>query len=140
MLFGMVAFVIVTFFVTQETKYFAIPGTEDPFIIVAPVALVAGMGIGNFLFQKLITPAQDENKTLRQKISIYFSSTIIRYALIEAPVLIATVAFNLSSNTFYLIFIGVGILYFFTLKPRPDKVAKDLNLTYDQRDELGIKE
>lgn len=139
MITGMVLFIIAAFVAVADTRYFEIPGVEDPFVIIVPVLLVAGMGIGNMLFQKLITPAKDESKSLTQKISIFSSSTIIRYALTEGPVLIAIIAFLTSGNMFYLIFAGVGILYFLTLKPKPEKISKDLNLSYDQQAELGIK-
>ncbi|MCB9223494.1 MAG: hypothetical protein H6582_04890 [Crocinitomicaceae bacterium] len=139
MMMGMIVFTIIAFVVIKDNAEFAIPGMEDPFFIIAPVVLVIGMGMGNFLFQKLITPAQEESKSLHQKTSIYFSATIIRYGLTEGPVLVAVVALLQSTNIFYLIFVGIGILYFLTLKPRPEKIAKDLNLDYDQRDEMGIK-
>jgi hypothetical protein len=139
MTMGMILFVVVAFIALSDGNYFEIPGTKDPFVIIVPVALVAGMGLGNTLFQKLLAPAKDEKKTLQQKISIYTSTSIIRFALTEGPVLIAIVAFVTSGNLFYLIFAAVGILFFLTLRPSPEKIAKDLNLTYDQQEELGIK-
>jgi hypothetical protein len=136
---GMLVFSGIAIFITKDKQFFQIPGVEDIFVIIVPVVLAAGMGAGNFLFKKLLSPVKKGEKTLQQKISIYFSSSIIRFALTEGPVLLAIVALLQTNNLFYMIFVAVGLLFYFTLNPKEERIARDLELTYDQKSELGMK-
>src|SRR5690606_16505481 len=99
--------------------------------------MLASITSGNFLYGKLIQPAK-EDKTLQQKVSISFTATIIRLALLEGSVLLAIASMLTTTNTFYLIFVGVGLLYYFTLAPKNEKISRDLNLTSDERHTLGM--
>lgn len=137
LLMGMLVFGAIAFFLNKDQAQLSI-NTQDPFTFIAPVLLVAGIFAGNFIYKKLLSQIRNA-KNLQQKVGVYTSSSIIRYALIEGPVLFSIVAFLISANSFFLIFTVVGILYFLTLKPNPDKIAREADLTYDERSELGMK-
>lgn len=67
--------------------------------------------------------------TLQEKLVIYQSSSIIRYALLEGTALLAIVTFGNEYNFFYLIFAAIAIGYVLYLRPTKDKITTDLNLT-----------
>lgn len=138
MTIGMIGFAVVAFVMTQEDQFFYIPDMRDTFTLPVPLAIGVGITAGNYMFQKFMN-AQSADKTLQQKISILLSASIIRFALIEGPVLFATVVFLMSSNLFFMVFAGIGVLYFLTLKPKNEKIGDQLELTHDERTELGIK-
>lgn len=138
MTIAMVGFAVVAFVLTQEDQFFYMPDMRDTFTLPVPLAIGLGITAGNYMFQKFMN-SYSSDKTLQQKISILLSASIIRYALIEGPVLFATVVFLISSNLFYMIFAGIGVLYFLTLKPKNEKISDQLELTYEERTELGLK-
>ena len=137
MIVGMVAFLVFAYLQTKDTQYLLLD-FNDPFMFIAPAALLGGITAGNFIFKTLIAKGI-EGKQLNEKLTVYTSVTIIKYALTEGPVLIATVGYFMSGNQVFALLAIVGILYFFTLKLNPEKVARALNLSYDERNDLGIK-
>ena len=103
MTIGMVGFAIVAFVMTQEDQFFYIPDLRHTFTLPVPLAIGIGITAGNYMFQKFMN-SHSPAKSLQQKISILLSASIIRFALIEGPVLFATVVFLISSNLFFMIF------------------------------------
>ena len=137
LLMGIILFACVAFYANKDLTFLVLD-MQNPFTLIVPVLLIAGGAGGNFLFKKIISQIKNA-KNLQQKIGIYTSSSIIRYALIEGPILLSIVAFLISANLFFLIFTLGGVLYFLSLKPNAEKIARQADLTYDERNEVGMK-
>jgi hypothetical protein len=138
MLAGLAAFAVVIFFLTQDTQFFSLTPQDDFFALVVPIVLFSGIIMSSVIYKKFVSKGKTA-KDLPAKTSIYLTSNIIRYALIEGPVLLALVIFNLNNNLLFLALAGIGILYFLSVKPNPAKISRELDLTYEEKAELGIK-
>jgi len=108
---------------------------NDMLLIILPVFAVFAIFGADFLFKKLIAVASTKN-TLLEKLNVFRTASMIRYALVEAPTLFAIVRYLTEGNLLYLI-IAVGlIIYFITLKPTAKRIIEALNLTYQEKSEF----
>ncbi|MEO9531266.1 MAG: hypothetical protein ABJG68_11920 [Crocinitomicaceae bacterium] len=137
LLMGMLLFLAVSIFISKEDLVFYLDFSE-PLFLVVPVLMFGCIAASTFIPKKLLAPIKN-TKDLTQKTTVYNTSSIIKYALIEGPVLLSIVCFILTHSLYFLVFTAIGILYFVTLKPNPEKISRDLELTYDERSELGFK-
>lgn len=98
-------------------------------LIAGAVTAVSVLG-GRFLYNSF-TAKIPIQKTLAAKMNLYRMATIIRFALSELPVIVSVVLFFLTAYYELFIFAGIGLLYFFTLKPSKQQftgiVNPDLN-------------
>lgn len=137
LLFGMLIFLSVTLFLTDQQIFIGMP--KDQVFLIASVAILgAGIYGGNFIFTKMIQQAKKRGN-LKQKTSVFNTSSIIRYALIEGPVLFNIVSLLLDGSAIFLLLAVIGIGYFLTLRPTPEKIISELELTYEERHELGFR-
>ncbi|MFT4600566.1 MAG: putative MFS family arabinose efflux permease [Arenicella sp.] len=133
---GMIMFLAIVIFLSEEIK-FSVP--EDIiFLVISITALGAAIFLGNFLFTKLIAPAKD-SKSLTQKTTMFNTSSMVRYALTEAAVLINVVFFLVEENAIFGLIALAGILYFISLKPTNEKIISALDLSYEEKSDLGMK-
>ena len=137
LLIGMLLFLGVTLFLVDEelTLFFE---ADNPFFFVIPVVFISCLAISNFIPKKLLSQAKSQDD-LAKKTTMYNSASIIRYALIECPVLFAIVGFHLTHSLFFIIIAVAAILYFVTLRPSEEKISRALELTYDEKAALGFK-
>jgi hypothetical protein len=63
----------------------------------------------------------------------YRTATIIRYALVEAPALIALIGYLLSGNVFCLAVAGALVAWFVLLVPSQQKTINELDLSGEER-------
>jgi hypothetical protein len=131
LLIGQVLFGIVAF---DETKSIGLNLKlgSDPFFYIVPFLIVAGMLLGSFLFTQQVSNAADKN-SLNEKLAGYQTALIIRFAISEGPSLLGIVGYMLSGNVIYLILVGINVLYFILIRPTKDKMAEDLNLTFEDK-------
>jgi hypothetical protein len=71
--------------------------------------------------------------TLAEKLVQFRSACIIRWAILEFPSLLAVVASFVTGNMIFLALAGIMMVYFYTIKPTPEKAANDLNLDMDEK-------
>ena len=134
---GMLTFVVVSYALNQQFLIFEIPPTDDVFLFIVPIVLISGISLGTIVYKRMLHPVQNAT-LLRQKTTVALTASISRFALIEGSVLISTIAFLGTANLFYGVFIMIGLMYYLTLKPSDKKLRRDLNLTQDEADQLGI--
>lgn len=126
---GQIAFAVIVFNLKfSEALFVDISNTNNPFLLIVPMITIVGFTMGNFLFKKQLATIKREDSD-STKISKYQTATILKFALLEGPSLLGIVAFMLSGNLIFLIFSGIIILYFISLRPSDSKVEKDLNIT-----------
>lgn len=122
---GQTAFAAVAYFVIKpeitndpENK---IPGYVAISLFVAAVVLTRV--IGNARLPK-IKEIEDE----KRKLQAYTALCIIRYAMVEGPVLVSIVFYITSGYDLLLYLTGAGLLYFLSLFPRTNIVDSELGI------------
>jgi F0F1-type ATP synthase membrane subunit c/vacuolar-type H+-ATPase subunit K len=131
---GQVVFAALALFISDNTALNLKPG-NDPLFYISPVLVVFGIFTGSFMFKQAVAKVA-EKPSLSEKLSAYQTALIIRYALSEGPSLFGIVCMLLTHNLYYLIVVGVNILYFIIIRPTKFKIQDDLNLAYDEQTEL----
>ncbi|WP_179412133.1 hypothetical protein HDF19_02510 [Mucilaginibacter sp. E4BP6] len=106
--------------------------TNDPFTDVSLLLAIGGFTASVFLFKKQLVKAKKQF-TLKEKITLYQSALIQRFALLEGPAMFAVVSYELSRNLYFLIIAGLLILYFISIRPTKDKIETDLDLSYEDK-------
>lgn len=138
LLAGQTLFAIVAYFQARNVRL-DLQNTKDPFFFVAPLMAIGGFIASNIIFKQRLNSLGTAT-TARQKVTIYQSGLIVRYALLEGPSLFGIVCFMLTGNLFYLIISGLIIVYFLFIRPSKDSIDTDLNLSFDEKAELeGIQ-
>lgn len=120
-LFALVAFI------QQGDTYFEFENSDDVYIYAVPVLAVAAFVSSMLVFREQIS-ALSAKDTLKEKFMGYQSAYLVRMAFLEGACLFGIIAFILKGNLFSLVFSGLIVLYFLTLKPSKGKVEADLNL------------
>lgn len=104
---------------------------QDLFIYIIPLAAAAGYFISQFLFKKQLKNITGEEK-LPIKLSKYQSASVLRYALLEAPGLLALSTYFFSGNALYLVIAIALTICLFTQRPTLGKIKMDLPLTLEE--------
>lgn len=124
MLFAIVAF-------AQTTRmYFSLMNMNDQFVFIAPVLALGGFFGGYLIFKKQKYLLR-EKESLEERLTGYQSVLIIRFMLIQGPVVFAIVAYMLSGNVFFLFITGLMSAYFIFLRPTREKIERDLRFNFN---------
>ncbi|MFN8257357.1 MAG: hypothetical protein U0W24_16810 [Bacteroidales bacterium] len=97
-------------------------------IFISATSVVASIKVYQLKLQSI--PA---TVTLAEKLVQYRSACIIRWALLEFPSFLAIIASFLTGSIIFLALAGIVMVYFYTIKPTPEKAANDLNLDMNER-------
>lgn len=106
--------------------------TNQLFLWVVPIAALAGIGASRFLFNLKIKPLQSLTHW-PGRLQGYQSALLVRYALMEAPSLLALVCFLLTGDYIFLGISGVMILVFLWIRPALTSMALHLQLQDQER-------
>jgi hypothetical protein len=111
------------FFVLDKNAIadFKIPSIDSGSIIFALIPLIT-IVLSNFMFKNMISKI-DSKLSIENKIGVYQTSSIIRWAILEGA---AFVLLFLKPDFF--VFGIIIIIYLLTIRPTEDKVNIDLNL------------
>ena len=133
--FATLAFGTVAMFITNDTSLSFNGPSDDFFLYLVPFIAIGGTLVGHFIFNTNLKEVQ-QKPSLQEKLSGYQSARLIRLALIEGPSLFAVVGFIITNNQLYLIIAFLLLTYMIFLRPTPQKIKQDLNLTIQERKEL----
>lgn len=129
-IFGAFLFGIVSFLTAMSI--IVTPGSQQApinelFQLIAPIIMVIAVSTSIFLRKAML--AKVHNETNPQKlIRSYTSTRIVQMGLVDASIIFAIVCFVLTTNTFFVLLSGIGILYFASLFPLQSKVIRQLKL------------
>ncbi|TMU50916.1 hypothetical protein [Flagellimonas algicola] len=129
-LFGVVAYY------QTENAFLDYTNTEDVFLFGVPIFAVTGIFVGNLLFKQMMTAAM-KTDGLRPKLARFQTASLVKYALIEGPALIGTIAFLNTGNLTYLYISGVLILFLYLLRPTKEKIELGLDLKGDDKNQFN---
>jgi hypothetical protein len=132
---GLLVFGIAAYSITKS-KTVVIKPAKDIFLVLVPVFAVINIATGTYLFKQR-TKSIDKLSSLNKKLTIYQTALIIRFALAEGPALFGIVVYMITQNLFYLFLAGLIVLYFIWLSPTKEKTEQDLDLTYEDKLEMG---
>ncbi|WP_430406646.1 hypothetical protein [Fluviicola sp.] len=126
LLFGLVSFLTAMMIIipaggSQETE------PNELFQLIAPIFMVITVSTCIFLRRAMLAKVHNETNPLNL-IKAYTSSKIIQMALMDASILFSIVCYVLTTNSYFTILSGLGILYFISLFPLQQKVAQQLKL------------
>ncbi len=132
---GVSFFALFVYLQNAEWK-FNLSDTNDIFFFIVPSFAIFGIYLGSFLYKKQLNSLANK-KSLKEKLAGFQSASIIKYATIEAPALLAIVAAFLNGNLFYLLISIVLLIYLFFQKPTKEKIEMELNLTGDMKSQFS---
>jgi hypothetical protein len=131
LLVGQLLFGIATLFITNGARLNLKPG-DDVFFYVVPFMIIGGMIAGSFLYRRQLNQ-MDKNAQLKQKLSVYQTAFIIRCAPSEGASLFGVVICMQTNNLFYLVLVGLNVIYFVWIQPSKEKIEEDLKLSDDDK-------
>lgn len=136
MLGGQTVFAAVAYFLQQSGTVTV--HNEDlvmPLSLILVVAFAGGLGASHFVFNSMLSKAKEQG-TLDEKLAAYRQASIIQFALFEGPSIFAFIAYLVTGN---ILFWGAGLaatLLFILLRPSEAKLAKELELSNQEKQKL----
>jgi hypothetical protein len=94
-------------------------------LIVVPVFSIAAIA-GSTVITKIRLKQVSEMNFLKEKLNHYIATLIVKYAIIEAVSVFASVCYLLTAHTVFLLYIFLLILYFIINRPTRQKALTDL--------------
>lgn len=134
LVFGLVAFGAVSYFYgVGFVGQFEVTG--DLFIYLIPILAMLGYFGSKIIFKNRLA-AIETSDTLSSKLSHYQSASIVKYAFIEGPAILAFFVFMDNGYTLYFSIAVCLVLYLAIQRPTKDKLIQDLHLSPKEQREL----
>lgn len=122
-------FLVISYLGSKEFK--AQIDESNPFLYLVPIVAVAGYFGSQLIFRNQVS-AIKKTMPLEEKLKRYQSASIVKYALLEGPALLAIVAYNTSGNALPLVIAVCLVLYLAVQRPNLQKLLDALPLTPDE--------
>jgi uncharacterized membrane protein YozB (DUF420 family) len=134
--FAIITFALVAYLQVKDVIHFS-PGTNrnDALYPLFPILSIVFIFLGFFMFNRQIA-AIDSAMSSDDKIMRYQTAFLIRCAFIEAGALLNIVAFLLTGNSVFLIFVGCALIAFVMIRPAKQKIIDTLNLQFPETEKL----
>jgi hypothetical protein len=133
---GQILFGITAFFIVNSTNIVMNP-PDDIFFYLVPLLAFTGIIAGSYLFKQKLNGLANVI-TLKEKLAIWQTAVIIRFAMAEGPSLLGIAAYLNTGNLFYLFISGLIILYFIWIAPKKQNITDELDLSYEEKIEMGF--
>ena len=132
---GVLIFTTVVYNITKDWRLdFNIKA--DVITVLPLVLATGGIFIGAF-FYKSRMKALVNKSSLKEKLMGFQTASIVKFAMLEGPILFCIVVGMLTHNLVYLLLAVMLILYFISLRPTKVKVEKDLNLKGEHKSQFN---
>jgi len=136
LLLGQLLFLVVCFVLIDNEELYFDFNVANIHILLVPFLMFSGIVASHFLGkQKDKTSSAKSN--LHEKLFSYRTSLIVKLALVEGPNLFAIVAFLISDNFLFAVYAGIGIIYFFSMRPTKMKTIKELELNKLEQEKIN---
>ncbi len=108
-----------------------------PTNIIYLVLLLPAVGVlgSNFLFKMLLGNIPNDIE-VKEKLTKYQTALLVRYAILEVPILLILVLYMLTGNQTLLLAVVLGMAYFFMMRPTKTTIIEDLELTQQEQKQL----
>lgn len=125
--------ILFAFFVyLKNSEFTARMNQQDILIYIVPIVAAAGYFLSQLVFKKQIASISREEK-LSVKLGKYQIASLIKYALLEGPGILALMAYFWSGNALYLVTGLALIVYLFVQRPKAERIKKELPLTLEEQ-------
>lgn len=135
LLAGLLIFSALTYYMNSTDAPIGDGEFDNIFRFLAPGMVAVSIVLGIFLSKSMFANAQEKNE-LGDKLEIFRSGMLVRWALVEGTSLFAIVTFFLTNNNMLLLVGLAGAAYLFTLRPTPELAAAALQLTESEYQQL----
>lgn len=130
---GQILFAVVVYFLLASGQRSPdAEGSDEMFQMIVPFLIIGGV-TGGMLLARNRLEAIREKKDLKEKMTDYRSTLMLKYALWEAPSLISIIGYLMTGNLFYLGLSAVVIGLFLLNRPTRDRAATELELSPSER-------
>ncbi|MBC7936548.1 MAG: hypothetical protein H7Y86_14455 [Rhizobacter sp.] len=131
LLIGQIVFAAIGYYLVYSKSMGSINlGENAKFVVIGVAAIGLIMVTLSFsMYKKKLAALKDSTQPANEKLLAYRAASIIRWAMLEAPVLIAIVGFMLTGNYNLLVVTGVILLLFISTKPTASKAAAELSIS-----------
>lgn len=136
MVMGLVIFTGIVYW--NNPNFNTVMNSDDILIYLVPIIAVIGYFASKSIFQNLVNTIA-RNEGFQNKLGRYQMATIIKYALLEGPALLALIGYYLNGNMLLLVIALCLIIYLFSQRPTRKRVLEDLKLTLEEQKELDLK-
>ncbi len=130
LLTGQIVFLVIAIFIQQQR---AIPPASNELGRVLQVAavLAALMGVagGIYWFNGKVKALKEGNASTAEKLAQYQQSSIVKWAMAEAPILFCIISYLLTGNFSFLAFALLLMFVFAGFFPARPKVLQELGLS-----------
>ncbi|MEO9144598.1 MAG: hypothetical protein ABI237_03495 [Ginsengibacter sp.] len=140
LLAGQVAFALIALLVGYIRDFSSIASWQSystPLIILCISIGIAGYLGGNILFRKKLDALNENSHSLSEKFNNYRAACIMRWAMLEFPVLFCIIFFFVTDNFILLIVAAALILLFITTRPSLQKAASDLRVSETEIEQMN---
>lgn len=124
--FGQALFLVVSFYFKPT------PSDTDTlnqlFQIIVPIYTFAIIILAPLIYVRILIRNMVQQHQLKEKLMVYRSANVIKFALLEGATLFAGVALLLTGNTFYIYIYIAMMLAFYIHRPQLEKCIRELNL------------
>lgn len=135
LLIGISLFFSIVYFVLVDNSNFIIDGQDDLYLIISISLFLSGLFIGKFIYTTIINKCKFKN-VLYKKMKCFMTASIVKFALMEGPILITIVFYLLTANYYFMLLAMIYMLIFVILKPTAENAKLDLELSNEEFTEL----
>ncbi|RYY70012.1 MAG: hypothetical protein EOO13_07915 [Chitinophagaceae bacterium] len=108
-------------------------GKNETAILIAVATFALAMIVLSFsMYKKKIALLKDNNQPVKEKLMAYRAANLIRWAMMEAPVLLAIVLYMLTGDYNYMIIAGAILILFAITRPTVSKAASELSISREE--------
>lgn len=129
---GQLMFAGIAGYLVYNKSFKPVFNSEEVIVIVVSGVIglsVALIMLAFILFKKKVEKIRINADAVPEKLTAYRATSIIRWAMLEAPAILAIICFLLTGKYSLLIIVAVLLLIFFSTKPTTFKVAQDLGIS-----------
>lgn len=135
---GAIAFCIASLFVSKVVELDApqLRSFENGLLGFMCISCLAAYYYGKKVYNESLVPAKSSLITLKDKLNIYRSALLKFVALCEGAALFGIVLFIITSNYVLLAMAGIMIIVLLTKSPTDKRVFQDIELDWEERQQL----
>lgn len=127
--------VITAIILFQGKGFNANTNGDDLFLYIAPIISIIGYFGGQLLFNRSIATLNRE-QPLNEKLKVYTSASLIKYACIEGPAVICLVAYYSTGNALPLTIAFCLMAFLIVQRPSKHRIIEQLPLTPEEKKEF----
>ena len=136
---GQLLFIVIMFSSVyfQRINTFTLANISGEILIAMIIIAALAYLFANSLFNKKLAIIRETNLDVPQKLENYRSANVIRWALIEAPVILCCIFFFVTGNYYILLIAVIMIFLFYSTRTGTEKTINDLQISLSDLDNVS---